>query len=187
MSQEFRGLPPAFAANQEDELLLVNPTSPTRISVKSFKYDSLATLKFKHPADQDYGIGQSNTWAVLPFNNLGFSGVQNWVTLNPDGSFLLDPGLYYLTAGVRLSSSNFQRLALFRGAGIAEVISEYSPSSGNSVATLNLLSRLSVIGQETFSLRIAVEQAKAFTLNVADSFLAGNQVTLATCTINKLG
>lgn len=184
MSQEFRGLPPAFGANQEDELLLVNPTSPTRISVKSLRYDSLATLKFKHPADQSYAIGTANTWVNLPFNELTLTSPEQWVQLNPDGSFTLTEGLYFLECGLTFADSNISRLAFRQSSNFLEVANTYAEFPAHRVP-LRINKKFPSTGG-TYTLQIAISRADG-SIHSADVFSAGQQATVAACTINKLG
>jgi len=185
---EFRNLPQSFIAQQNDELLLATPTEATRISVKSLKYDALATLKFKHPGDQNYGIGTADTWAKVPFNELILTGVNQWVQLNADGSFSLAEGYYFLKAEATLVLTNQARFSLRRNSDFLEVVktSAINDSTLAPRAFCQLSKKFPSTG-ETFSVEISVNNPSSVSLSVADLFLAGVQVTLCSCEIHKLG
>jgi len=188
---EFRNLPQQFSAGADDEFLVVGASGPHRITARALHYDNLALLKFKYPADQEYGIAAANTWVQLPLNDLNSSGVDQWVTLNPDGSFVLSPGLYNLAANVGIVDSSYQRLGLFNGATMLELVAEFAsfttdPSGANST-NLSLRHRFALATPETLSLQLAVSATRLNALHVADSFLTGYQASLVTCLIEKLG
>lgn len=183
---EFRNLPQSLIAEQNDELLLATATEASRITVKRLKYDALTTLKFKHPADQSYGVGTPNTWTKLPFNEATITG-EPWLQLNPDGSFTLSAGLYFLRADVTFIVANFGRFALRQGSNFLELSNTYATNDGTAPRAKAVLSKKFAANAATFSLEIAVSNASAVSLNNGDPFLAGLQTTLAACEIYKLG
>lgn len=185
---EFRNLPQSFVAQQNDELLLATPTEATRISVKSLKYDALATLKFKHPGDQAYGVGTANTWVNIPFNELTLTGANQWIQLNPDGSFSLTEGFYFLRTEVTFILTNQARLALRQDSNFLEVSKTHAFNDINigPRGTCHLSKKFMSTGQ-TFSVKLAVASPSPFSLATADPFLAGMQATLSSCEIYKLG
>lgn len=186
MSQEFRSLPQAFAADQADELLLV-AANPSRISVKSLRFDSLATLRFNHPADQSYGIGTADTWSNLPFNQINLSGSTQWVSLNADGSFALAPGCYFLESETKFYATNTNRLVLEKDGVVSTLVFGYASSAVGVYSGARLSEKFSLAAETNLRLRVSVSTPNAIALQSGEAFLAGYQATVAFCEIYKLG
>jgi len=184
---EFRNLPQQFSVGADDEFLVVGASGPHRITTKALRYDSLALLKFKHPGDQNYGIGTADTWVNIPFNELTLTGVSEWLQLNADGSFSLAEGYYFLQAEVEVQVSNRARLALKRGSDFLEVSKTYAGVDAAGPRGFLRLSKTFYSTGQTFSVEIAVESPSLYTISGADLFLAGIQTSLCSCEIHKLG
>jgi len=184
MSQEFRSLPQSFLAAQDNELLVVGAT-PTRMSLKSFRYDNLVELKFLYPGDQDYSLGTTNTWANIPFNSSDLTGSEAWTTLNADGSFTLVAGLYLLEAHILLGNGGTIRLGLNLSGSFLEITHGNAITAYSARTRLLLTKKFASVG-DTYRLQVAASDANC-KLATADTFLAGKQSTIATCQIIKLG
>jgi|SRR6056297_1887057 len=184
---EFRNLPQNFGGSQDDEFLLVTPTTSTRATLKSLFWDRVALLKFLWPADSSYGIGTADQWAKIPYNTLELDSTENWIQLNADGSFRLDAGRYLIEPMQSFNECDLFRLALYQDATVIALASGYALDADQVSRVCSLKKKLVLGVQGTFSVQASVSQAHSFTFHASQSFLAGLQTEVGSCEIFKLG
>jgi hypothetical protein len=183
--QLWTGLPFVTQPNKDDELLLVNGEEQSRrITFQNLIYSQLLTLSYLVQGGSSAGIGTANTWGMVPFNNQS-----GGLTLNPDGSFALDAGLYLFECFGRIARSNFSRFRLQDLTDGVSLIATgiYSNAGSYSSVPFLLRQRLNLLSSKTLSVEFNVSSAAADNFHIADPVLAGIQIPVAQAFIWRLG
>jgi hypothetical protein len=183
--QLWTGLPFVTQPNKDDELLLVNGEEQSRrITVQNLIYSQLAELSWTIPGTQDVGVGTANAWGNILFNNLSGPG---WISLNADGSWVLDAGIYFLDLAFQCARTQATRTRLFDGSNALKYRHQYLGSSDLFQHDVRMRGEISIDAQKTISLQINTSVAQSQAFHIASAVLSGFSPVIAQGFIWRLG